>query len=179
MTDIFDRSSDSTPESTPGPTSPATPEPTPGRRRLGGTPVRSQAELAELWRELLGPLGFAEHTIWVMFIGADDRPLPQLTQIEEAVAPPDRQGVESFAAFLGHMACELGASPRPGLRVALLRSRPGGGSADADDRAWASRLLAACRMAAVPAEVVHLATEDVLMPLPWDELASTGLPWTA
>lgn len=140
--------------------------------------ITSQSDLCHLWRQLMEPLGFSEHSIWLMFIGADDRPLSPLTQIDEAVDPPDRQGVESFASLLRHFTDVDEQSGRQ-TRVALLRSRPGPGPATSDDRAWAARLLVACRLAGIPAEVVHLATDDTVMPLPWDELPERELLWSA
>jgi hypothetical protein len=59
----------------------------------------------------------------------------------------------------------------PGGRVACLPSRPGRAAVTDDDRAWASGLYDACRRAGLPAEVVHLATDEELFPLPLDELS--------
>ena len=128
--------------------------------------IQTQADLEEVWRTLMSPLGFGGHSVWLMFIGADDRPVPQLTQIEDAETPPDGQVLDGLAQVLGSVVEEL----VPGGRVACLRSRPGSAAVTADDRAWASGLYDACRRAGLPAEVVHLATDVELLPLPLDEL---------
>ena len=51
-----------------------------------------------------------------------------------------------------------------------MRSRPGRAAATARDRAVAASPYSACRAAGVAAEVVHLATDDLLVPLPMDDL---------
>jgi hypothetical protein len=128
--------------------------------------IQTQADLQTVWRTLMGPLGFGGHSIWLMFIGADDRPVPQLTQIEDAEEPPDTQALDGLAEVLRSVVDDL----VPGGRVACLRSRPGRSAVTAEDRAWASGLYDACRRAGLPAEVVHLATDEELLPLPLDEL---------
>jgi hypothetical protein len=134
--------------------------------------IQTQADLEQVWRTLMGPLGFGGHSVWLMFIGADDRPVPQLTQIEDAVTPPDEQVLGGLAQVLRSVVSDL----VPGGRVACLRSRPGRAAVTGEDRAWASGLYDACRRAGLPAEVVHLATDEELLPLPLDELS---LPETA
>jgi hypothetical protein len=62
--------------------------------------IQTQADLEHVWRTLIGPLGFGGHSVWLMFVGADDRPVPQLTQIEDAVAPPDEQMLDGLAQVL-------------------------------------------------------------------------------
>jgi hypothetical protein len=134
--------------------------------------IQTQADLEQVWRRLMSPLGFSGHSVWLMFIGADDRPVPQLTQIEDALTPPDEQVLGGLAQVLRSVVDDL----VPGGRVACLRSRPGRPAVTDDDRAWASGLYDACRRAGLPAEVVHLASDDELVPLPLDELR---LPETA
>ena len=62
-------------------------------------------------------------------IDADDRPFPQITEITEALEPPDEEMIASLATVLDGLA-------EPGRRFAFLRSRPGPGGLTADDRAW-------------------------------------------
>src|SRR3954462_12828751 len=92
--------------------------------------VRSQSDLETVWKELMGPWGFGGYSVWMLVIDADDRPFPQITEITEALEPPDDQGTESLAVVLRELA-------EPGRRFAFLRSRPGPGGVTADDRAWA------------------------------------------
>jgi len=58
----------------------------------------------------------------------------------------------------------------PGSRFAFLRSRPGGGRPNAEDRAWARALYEAGRRAGAALEVVHLANDHDVCPLPMDDL---------
>jgi hypothetical protein len=128
--------------------------------------IRTQADLEKAWRHLMEPLGFARHSLWLMFLQPDGTPLPQLTEVEDCDEPPTEEQEASFAQFLGHFGPEM----RRGERIVFLRSRPGRGGPGPDDLAWARSLYAACRTAAVPTEAVHLATDDTLVPLPMDEV---------
>lgn len=125
--------------------------------------LTTQTELEHAWRELMGPWSHGRHSIWMMLI-VDDRPLPQLTQIDEAEAPPDPEHVDGLADILMMLEREVA----PGMRVAFLRSRPGKDVVTDTDRAWATSLYAAARRAAVPCEVVHLATRGAIRPIPAD-----------
>lgn len=129
--------------------------------------VRNQADLEEVWRHLMQPLGFVRHSIWMMLIEADDRPVPQLTEIDTDEMPPSDVG-ESLADLFAHL-----LAPGSAERLAFLRSRPGRGGVAAGDRAWARCLYDACRTAGVGCEVVHLATDVDVLPLPFD---AVGLP---
>ena len=66
--------------------------------------VRSQSDLEAVWKHLMGAQtsdrGFGGHSLWLVVIDADDRPFPQITEITEAVEPPDDEMVSSIATFL-------------------------------------------------------------------------------
>jgi hypothetical protein len=132
--------------------------------------IRTQADLERTWRHLMEPLGFSRSSIWMMLLDADDHPHPRLTEIQDCVGPPEPEGLESFA----EMARTVLGDVAPAGRWAFLRSRPGGSTVTHDDRAWARGLVAACRAAGVPTEVVHLATDADVVPLPWDALAGAA-----
>lgn len=128
--------------------------------------VRTQADLEQLWRTLMEPLGFASHTLWMLIIGADGDVFPQVVQIADmppAPTPADRKNLATFVA-------ELDAQTDSDLRWAFLFSRPGRGGADHRDRAWAQAVLNAARKAGARCEPVHLATDDTLAPIPLDDL---------
>lgn len=127
--------------------------------------IRTQSDLHRTWQRLMSPLGFSGHSIWMMVIGPDDRPLPQLMELTEADLP-DGLVAEDFARLLRH----LGESGLDFVRFAFLRSRPGAGGVTADDRAWATFLYDAARLAGVPTEVVHRASDHDLVPVPFDEM---------
>jgi hypothetical protein len=126
--------------------------------------VRSQSDLEAVWKQLMGPYGFSGHSLWLLAIDADDRPSPQITEITEAVEPPDDEMVASLATFLSGLA-------DPGRRFAFLRSRPGHAGLTDDDRAWARSLYDAGRRAGVPLEVVHRACDHDLVAVPMDDVA--------
>lgn len=130
------------------------------------TTIHDQADLERTWRALMRPLGFSRHSIWLMLIGPDGHPLPQLTEIEDAAEPPDEEQVEALAELLGRLHDEL----LPGGSFAFLRTRPGRAGLDDDDRGWARGLYAAGRLAGVPVEVVHRACDQDLVPVPMDEV---------
>lgn len=124
--------------------------------------IRTQTDVEQMWRRLMTPLGFGGHTIWMVVI-QDDRPIPQIVEIVDSLEPPSDADVGSFAGFLTHLL-------DPGCRVAFLRSRPGGGVPDTNDKAWARMLYDACRRAGAPVEVVHVAHDHDVLPIPLDDL---------
>ena len=133
--------------------------------------IRTQADLEKAWRHLMSPLGFSGYSVWMMVIEPNHQPVPHLTQIEDAELPPDANEESGFADFLRAVADD---ALEPGSRMAFLISRPGRNGAGERDRTWAARLYGACRKARLPCETVHLATDDVLMPLPLDELDASA-----
>ena len=133
-------------------------------------PVRTQADLERLWRNLMEPLGFSSGALWVLAIDGDDQPTRVLMEIRDEGVDPTPEEVTAFGAFLAHLSPEV----PDGSRWAFLRCRPGRGGATGADRALVAALVAGCRQSGVPTDVVHLATDDTLVPLPYDELAAVG-----
>lgn len=129
------------------------------------TTVRTQAELEECWRVLMYPLGFARARLY-FFVIEDDRPIPQIVEIDELPRSPEPFDVEGLAELLVH----FDARTAPGTRIAFLIARPGRGGADARDRAWARTVHDAARKAGAVCETVHLATDDTLVPITLDDL---------
>ena len=128
--------------------------------------IRSQSDLQDAWSTLMKPLGFSRHSVWMMLIDADDQPVPHLTEIEEAVHPPEGEDLTRFAEMLRMLHEEF----VPDGRFAFLRSRPGAGGVTEADRAWACALYDAGRIAGVQVEVVHRACDIDLVPVPMDEV---------
>ncbi|QBR92273.1 hypothetical protein [Nocardioides euryhalodurans] len=132
--------------------------------------IRSQADLEAAWRTLMEPLGFASHSVWMMLIDAGDRPIPQLTKIDEAEDAPTDAELAGLADVLTTVQAEFA----PGGQVAFLRSRPGSGGLTAVDRAWASALYEVGRLTGIPVAVVHRACDVDLVPVPMDEGLAKG-----
>lgn len=125
--------------------------------------LRTQADVEAAWRHLINPLGWPEPRLWFMFVGADGVPLPQLGQIEAMPAEIGAEGATKVATMMGSLIDDMGFD-----RVAFLLCRPGGGPPGASDLKNATDLYAACRAAAAPCEVIHLATDDDFWPVPAD-----------
>ncbi|CAN5372289.1 hypothetical protein BH11ACT8_BH11ACT8_15870 [soil metagenome] len=140
------------------------------QRRLSDRIIRTQADLEEVWRLLMEPLGFDEGSLWLMALDADGRPTRQMLEIQDDGPPPRPDDVVSF----GEMLRLIGEDAAPGVRWAMLRSRPGSGAITAADRGLIGALLASCRAAGVPTEVAHLASDEDLVPVPYDELAASA-----
>ena len=128
--------------------------------------IRTQADVEHAWRQLMEPLGFGDHSIWMMLIEGNDRPIPHLSEIAGAEAAPETDDVDGLAELLRRLRDDVS----PDARFAFLRSRPGGGGPNPDDLGWAQALYDAARLARVPIEVVHLANDHELVPIPMDDL---------
>jgi hypothetical protein len=129
--------------------------------------IHTQADLEDVWRFLMRPLGFGSESLWFVYIAADGALLPHVTQVEQLPASPDLDQVADFVECVHEVVADQGDN---GQRVAFLRSRPGGGGPTARDRAWAAALVIACREIGLPCEVVHLATDHDVVPLPGEDL---------
>lgn len=124
--------------------------------------ITTQAELEQMWRRLMTPLGFSGCSLWMVIV-EDDRAVPKILEFTELPDSPDVEDTESMAGFLALLAA-------PGTRFAFLRSRPGSGRPTAGDRAWAVALYEAARRSGAHLDVVHLAHDHDVLPLPMDEL---------
>ncbi|GEP37662.1 hypothetical protein NPS01_13250 [Nocardioides psychrotolerans] len=135
------------------------------------TQIRTQSDLENAWRTLMGPLGFGGHSVWLMALEPDGTTTPMIMEITESEEPIDEEMQASLAELLRLTTTEL----VPDGRVAFLRTRPGSDGLSAADREWARALYAACRLAGVRHEVLLVANDVMLEPLPLDDLP-TGLP---
>jgi hypothetical protein len=130
--------------------------------------ISTQADLELAWRHLMGPFGYDHRSVWWMLIQPDDRPIPHLAEVEDASEVPDEVERDNFASLLIHLQEGLD----PGTRIAFLVSRPGHDGPRAKDLAWASALYDVASRASLPCEVVHLASDGGVTPLPLDALAA-------
>lgn len=130
--------------------------------------LTTRAAVERAWRNLTHGATFEGHSLWVLLIDAEDRPATHVIEIEDAVLAPRGDAVAPFAELLSELARRVPAQP---CRVAMLRSRPGGGAPTAGDRGWAAAMYDAARRARLPCEVVHFASTGVLVPLPPDDVA--------
>jgi hypothetical protein len=52
--------------------------------------IRTQDDLQHMWELLMRPLGFRSTSLWVTFIGSDDRPTRFLVEVPRAITSPIR-----------------------------------------------------------------------------------------
>ncbi len=132
---------------------------------LPDTFVHTHADLEAFWRARMEPLGFARRALWIAFLAADDRVSSQLVEIGDLPCLPEPAECDGLVRLVDHLREKLDVR-----RFALLLARPGRDDARHDDRAWASALRAAAWEAGVCCELVHLATDARLVPIPLDDL---------
>ena len=132
-------------------------------------PLRTQAELHRQWRAMMGPLGFGRRRLWVLFLEPDDSPTELLLQIDDVGEDPRDGETDSLLSLCSEVRREQGLG-----RVAVLLSRPGEGRVRPSDRRWGRALLDSAHRAGVPFAPVHLANDDVVVPLTGDDLLAAG-----
>lgn len=132
-------------------------------------PIHSQADLHQLWRALMGELGFGSNQLWMVVLDADGRCTPLIQQIKQVPDVPDPDLVEALMILSRRLFDEV----VPDGSVAFLWARPGRAGLGAADRAWATGLSTAARDAGVAAHPVHLANDQEIRAFtPDDEIAS-------
>lgn len=130
--------------------------------------LHSQSDVERMWRTLMTPLGWRTRSLWFVMVAPDDIPVPQVCEIGDLPEEIDHDGHVAAAELWRKLLADV----LPGGRIAMLLSRPGHGSPGPQDRAIAAGTYAACRAAGVPLEVIHLATDDEIHPLPADAVLS-------
>src|SRR4051794_17554747 len=128
--------------------------------------IHSQADLEAAWRHLIRPLGFHRRSLWLLLIDRDQRPTPVMTEITDLPARPDPETMDGLGDLLGQLLVHVD----PEGRWALLLSRPGRHPADRSDRMWAAGLYGLLRTNRIAHDVVHLATDTQIHPIPLDDV---------
>ncbi len=126
----------------------------------------SQSDVLQFWVRICRPLGWARRDLWFCVIGGDGRPTPMMTQVEDLPEDPDSAAVGN----LGWIWRRLLDDHEPGGRVAGLLCRPGAGGSQPADRAWGRAIVGAAQEHGAPIEVLHVACDQLIFPLPMDEL---------
>jgi len=129
-------------------------------------PIRTQHDLRQYWRALMGPLGFSQPLLWLSFVAADGRPTPVLSQIDDLPELPD----DHFLGNLMLIAEGVIGHEVPGGSLAVLLSRPGRADLTDSDRAWARGLTTAALEAGVRMRPVHLANDEEVRIVAPDDL---------
>lgn len=146
-----------------------TTNPAPYARPEDRPPVRSDSDLYQHWRDLMGPLGFIRRRLWIAFFALDGQVAPVLPTIDDVPARPDARDCDSVM----HICAEVLESAIPGGSVAVLYSRPGRGSASEHDRGWARGLAAAAVREGVRMWPVHFANDQLLQVFAPDDLIAS------
>ncbi len=128
--------------------------------------VHNPADLWRHWRALMGPLGFSERLLWVIFFTADRQVTPVLQQIDDLPELPDQELLDSLMHILDEVCADLGGSS-----AAVLLSRPGRAGITPAERTWAQQLTDAATAAGVRLWPVHVANDDELATVTPDDLA--------
>jgi hypothetical protein len=140
----------------------------PLRRPEDTPPIRTQDDLCQQWRSLMGKLGFSQRYLWALILDPDGRVLPGIIQIEQCPAAPDRPALRTLIRSLRAVLNE----DCPGGSLAFLWSRPGTAATESTDIAWASALVEEARTAEVRMWPVHFANDHDLRVFAPDELAA-------
>ena len=138
------------------------------RTELDAIKIASQADLHRLWELLMDPLGFRGLSLWLTLIGPDRRPTRFLMEIGETPGVPTEDDVASLHQVLR----QLLRDEADGTTAAFLITRPGRDGLTDDDRLFAGRLRAGARLAGVPLEPVHVATDRQVLAVAPDDLAA-------
>ncbi len=141
----------------------------PARRRPEDTPpIKTQDDLCQLWRSLMGPLGFGQRYLWAVVLDSEGRVLPAIIQIDGCPLVPDRLMLRNLTRSIVRVI----GDDRGRHSVAFLWSRPGGAATKHTDIAWAHAILEAVKKAMIPTWPIHLANDFDLRVFAPDELAA-------
>ena len=130
-------------------------------------PVRTDAELLLRWRQLMGPWGFQQRSLWVLWFDGDGYQAPVIVPIDDIPDQPE----DEFLVNLMYIVTEAAqVAETPGrVTVAMTLSRPGSSRVSDSDRAWAGALHDHALRADVALWPVHLATKGTARPLTLDD----------
>jgi len=123
--------------------------------------IRTPADLHLAWRMLMGDLGFAGRTLWLLFLTPDGRALGPLLDIADLPDGPHGLEVDQLVSFCR----ELLDGPGSGGSLAMLITRPGSDPWHVGDRAWARYLTAVAARLGGQVWPVHRANDRELVPV--------------
>jgi len=131
-------------------------------------PLRNAADLYALWQQLMGRGGFAERTLWLLYLDAEHRPLKVIVPVDDIPVEPDPDMFCNLDLWLDHTREEYGAATVP-----MLLSRPGPHAMTDADRRWAAliRRRLARHLGGWP---VHLATCNRIQVFAPDDLIAAS-----
>jgi hypothetical protein len=122
--------------------------------------IRTDTELREFWQEAIGPGGFAQRSVWLVFLTDDGQVQPVIVPIDDVPPSPAPPIIRNLQVILTGL-----IEDGPVDSVAALLARPGPAAMSDDDRAWARSLSAL-----TPRWPVHLATQGLVRVFAADDL---------
>jgi hypothetical protein len=128
--------------------------------------LRNQADVEQMWITLINPLGWHCPRFYLLRIGSDDRPCKVVAEIDEVELPFTSDDADSLFGLLARLSSDAGELSR----WALLFCRPGAGGLTEADRATCTEAYAAARRHDVEVEVIHVATDTLIVPAPMDSV---------
>ena len=124
-------------------------------------PLLTATDVLRQWRALMGELGFADRSLWVMLLDGTGRPLPVLPRIDELPALPYGVVAPNIVAVCRSL---MDRGDGPLGRVAFLLSRPGCSAVTTSDQAWADALVREAELSGLPFWPVHIASDELILP---------------
>lgn len=131
-------------------------------------PIKTQDDLCQFWRMLMGKLGFGQRCLWVVFLDLDGYIVPGMIEVGECPPLPDRAELSSL------MQAIVEAMHGDPVRhsAAFLWSRPGGAATEQGDLAWARLVGDLANKAMIATWPMHHANDHDLRVFAPDELAA-------
>jgi hypothetical protein len=129
--------------------------------------LATQADVERFWTRICHPLGWDRHDLWFVLVDADGRPLPVVQDVRDRPVTVDPEVVRNLVDLWRRVCEEL----LPNGSIAVLLCRPGSAAVDPSDRDWAAAISAEAAAARVPLEIIHVASDVAITPLPLDEVA--------
>ena len=127
--------------------------------------LATDADITTTWRTLIHPLGWRTRRFYLLFVAPDDRPQPQIVEVDAIPHDFGAEGAERIISFLAHVV----GGERHGS-VALMFARPGPARLTDDDRDVCRHLHTAARDQDLRLRLLHVGTDTEIIPVPMDEL---------
>lgn len=140
------------------------------RDQLDRLRLHTQADVHRLWELLMGPLGFASVSVWVVPVDEQGATLRHITKVEDD--GDQRLPTTKELHALVDVLAELAREDDEVVGYAVLLSRPGRHGLTDTDRRFAADVLAAFRDTGIRCLPVHVADDQAVMAITPDDLAS-------
>lgn len=131
-------------------------------RPLPSEPLLDERALMQHIRFLLSHGRPNGRELWLIFLDADRRPIPTVTNVDAVPVAPDRRLVLNLFEVIGTVLDES----VPGGSVAVVMERPGSPEITLADRLWGTALHGCARRGGIPCHGPYLVVSGEVLPLP-------------